>query len=178
MINHNPDRLGLLPAHTSSLQLRQREPAALADLGVVPHSLRTDGRAEGLQRTYTEQGSFAFAGGATAEFASRLVEPGTHAALPVLVEVLVREDYSSNMLKFQCLLTQRKDFYAPLLCLTMTYFTVYQNQGNKRQHKFTPKKSIQRHPTPSIAPDVPNPLKNTPNLSNSISRTSRSDRDG
>lgn len=92
MIYHNPHTLRLLPPNSGLFKLSEREPTSLTHLPVVPHGLRTDGRAEEGQGAHTEGGGFGLAGGAAAELASWLVEPGADAALPVLAEMVRMED--------------------------------------------------------------------------------------
>lgn len=92
VVHNDPKPAGRLPPNTRLLELRKREPTSLTQLGVVAHGRRADGGAEGLERAHAERGGFSLACLAAAELAAGLVEPGAHAALPVLVEVPVGED--------------------------------------------------------------------------------------
>lgn len=92
VVNGNSQSAGLLSSNTGLLELSKSESTSLADLDVVSDGGRTDGRAEKLERTHTELGGLGGASLAAAEFAPGLVEPGAHAALPVLAEVVRVED--------------------------------------------------------------------------------------
>ncbi|KAG6885838.1 hypothetical protein C0993_008801, partial [Termitomyces sp. T159_Od127] len=92
VVDDDPDAARLLPADAGRLELGEREPAALAQLAVVPHGLRAHGGAQERLRAHAERGGFGFARGAAAQLAPWLVEPGAHAALPVLAEVVRVED--------------------------------------------------------------------------------------
>ena len=92
VVDDNADTTGSLAADTGLLQLGQGEATALPDLAVVADSLGTDGGAEELEGADAESGGLSLAGLATAELASGLVEPGAHAQLPVLPEVVGVED--------------------------------------------------------------------------------------
>lgn len=93
VVDHDADTPCFLAADTGGLELCKREATPLADFAVVSDGLRANGRAEGCQRADTEGGCFGFAGVAAAQFASRLVEPGAHAALPVFAEMVSVEDW-------------------------------------------------------------------------------------
>lgn len=92
MVDGNPERARLLAPNAGRLELAKAESPALADLGVITDRLRTDGGAEKVKRADTEGGGLGGAGLATAELAPGLVEPGAHAALPVLSEVIAVEN--------------------------------------------------------------------------------------
>ena len=92
MIDSDADPACLLAADACFLELGERESAALAHFAVVAHGLAADGGPEELERPHAQRGGFRFARGAAAEFASWLVEPGLHSALPVLAEVVAVKD--------------------------------------------------------------------------------------
>lgn len=90
---HNDTNTTSDPArYTSLLELGESETTALTELAVVADSLSTDGGTEEFKRAGTKGSSLGLAGLAAAEFAAGLVEPGAHAQLPVLAEVVVVED--------------------------------------------------------------------------------------
>ena len=92
VVNNNANTTSLLATDTSFLQLGKSETAAFPDLAVVTNGLSTDSGAEEFKGADTKGSSLGLAGLATAELASGLVEPGAHAQLPVLAEVVVVED--------------------------------------------------------------------------------------
>ena len=92
MVNNDADTTSSLAGDASLLELGEGEAAALADLAVVTNGLSTDSGAEEFKGADTKGSSLGLAGLATAELASGLVEPGAHAQLPVLAEVVVVED--------------------------------------------------------------------------------------
>ena len=92
MINNDADAPCPLAPNASSLEFREGEATALTDFTVVTDSLATDGRAQELERADTERGGLCLASSPAAQLASRLVDPGADAALPVLPEVVAVED--------------------------------------------------------------------------------------
>lgn len=92
MVNNNTNTASLLPPYTSLLELCVRKSTAFADFAVVSHGLCTDSGAKEGEGAHAEGGSFCFPGGASTEFASRLVKPSADMALPVLAEVIGMED--------------------------------------------------------------------------------------
>lgn len=91
VVHRDADRKGLDLADTSGLELLNREATALTQLGVVLQGLATDGRAQRLQRAHAQSSSLGGTSIATALLTAGLVEPHTHPALPVLVEVVVMQ---------------------------------------------------------------------------------------
>ena len=92
MVDDNADTTRLLLADTSLLELIQGEATALTELAVVADGLAADGGAEELKGADAKGCGLGLAGGAAAELAAGLVEPGADAALPVLPEVVGVED--------------------------------------------------------------------------------------
>jgi len=92
VINDYADAESLLPSDTSFFEFSECKSTTLPDLSVVADCGSTDGRTEGFQWTNTKGSSLGLAGLTTAELASWLVEPGANAALPVFMEMPVRED--------------------------------------------------------------------------------------
>lgn len=88
VVNDDTNTTCLFAVDTCLLQFSQSESATLTELAVVTNSLATDSRAEMCEGANTELGSLDFAGCASAKLASGLIEPGAHAALPILVEVI------------------------------------------------------------------------------------------
>lgn len=95
MVDNNADTTRLLLANTSLLELSQGEATALADLPVVAHGLRANGRTEEGEGADAELGSLSLAGLAATKLAAGLVEPGADTALPVLAEVVGVKDCRS-----------------------------------------------------------------------------------
>ena len=92
MVDDDANTAGSLAADTSLLELSEGESTALTDLAVVADGLATDGGAEEGKGTDTEDSSLLRAGLAATKLASGLVEPGAHAQLPVLAEVVLVKD--------------------------------------------------------------------------------------
>ena len=99
MVDHDSYTPCSLAADARLLELSESEAAALADLAVVADGLSTDGGAEEGEGADTEEGGLLLALLATTEFAPGLVEPGAHAQLPVLPEVVVVEDCTLQISK-------------------------------------------------------------------------------
>lgn len=92
VVNNNADTTGLLLADASLLELSKSEASSLAKLPVVADGLGTDSGTEEGKRANAKCGRLGFAGLATAELASGLVEPGLDTGLPVLAEMVLVED--------------------------------------------------------------------------------------
>lgn len=88
MVNDNTNTACLFAVDTDFLQLSKGETAALADLTVVADGLGTNGGAEESEWADTKGSSLGLAGIASAEFATGLIEPGAHPALPVFAEMV------------------------------------------------------------------------------------------
>jgi len=92
VINNNSNTTGLFPSNSSLLEFSMSESTALANFAVVADGLGTDGWAEESEGTNAKGSGLSLARCASAELASRLVEPGADPALPVLPEVVGVED--------------------------------------------------------------------------------------
>lgn len=88
MVNDNANTACFFAVDTDFLQLSKGETAALADLTVVADGLGTNGGAEESEWADTKGSSLGLAGIASAEFATGLIEPGAHPALPVFAEMV------------------------------------------------------------------------------------------
>jgi hypothetical protein len=90
VINANSQRLGLVAVDLGLLELVKSEAAAGAQLAVILSSgASDDGAQRAGNRARGYSGSLGLACFATADFASGLIKPSSHSALPVLVEMLV-----------------------------------------------------------------------------------------
>jgi hypothetical protein len=90
VINTDSQRLGLVAVDLGLLELVEGEATAGAQLAVILSSGASDDRAQRASngaRGYSS--SLGLAGFAAANFAGGLIEPSSHSALPVLVEMLV-----------------------------------------------------------------------------------------
>lgn len=74
------------------LELSQGEAATSANLAVVLDGRATNGRAQQVERARGDLLGLGDTGLATQALLGRLVEPGLHTALPVLVEVTVGDN--------------------------------------------------------------------------------------
>ena len=92
VVNNYANAACLFTVDTCLLQLSQSKPTTLANLAVVANSLATYSRAEQCKGADTELCCLNFAGVASAQLAAGLIEPGAHATLPILVEVVVVEN--------------------------------------------------------------------------------------
>ena len=92
VVNNDSNTTSLLPSNTGLLELCEGKSTTLTNFAVVPDSLSTNSRAEKGERADAECGSFCFARGASAKLAPWLVEPGAHATLPILPEMVGVED--------------------------------------------------------------------------------------
>lgn len=92
VVHNDADTTGLLPTNTSFLQLGQSKSTALANFTVVSDSLSADCGTKKGERSDAKSCGFRFAGSASTELATWLVEPGAYATLPVLAEMVGVED--------------------------------------------------------------------------------------
>lgn len=92
VIHNDTNTLRLLPPNTSLLELSQSETTSLADLPVVLDSLATHSGTKKGEGANAECGDFSFPCLTTAELATGLVEPGADTDLPVLAEMISREN--------------------------------------------------------------------------------------
>lgn len=88
VVNDDTNATSLFAVYTCLLELSESESTAFTELAVIADSLATDSGAEKCEGADAELGGFGLAGCAPAELASRLIEPGAHAALPILMEVV------------------------------------------------------------------------------------------
>lgn len=114
VVNNDSDTPGLLLSDTSLLKLSERESATFAEFSVVAHSLATDCRAKQRQWSDAEGSSLSFAGIASAELASWLVEPGAYATLPIFTEMVSGEDCRISL--SSTVEHEKRGFRSPLLC--------------------------------------------------------------
>jgi hypothetical protein len=99
VVYNNADAECLLAADTSLLEFSQGETASLTDFAVVPDGGCTDSGAKEIERANTELSGLGYTSVTPAEFASGLVEPGPHPALPVLAEVVGVENCRDKSLE-------------------------------------------------------------------------------
>ena len=92
VVNNDTDTTCLFAVDTCLLKLSESESAAFTELAIVANSLATDSGAEMCEGADAELGGLGFAGRAPAKLASGLIEPGAHAALPILMEVVTVEN--------------------------------------------------------------------------------------
>lgn len=88
VINDDTNTTSLFAVYACLFELSESESASFTELAVVADSLATDSRAEKCEGADAELGGFGLAGCASTKLASRLIEPGAHAALPILMEVV------------------------------------------------------------------------------------------
>lgn len=92
-VNGNANGRGVPGRDAGLLELLDGEAAAQAKVHVVLVGLAADDRAQGaVNRARGLLGVLGGAGAATAALAHRLVEPAPHSQLPLLAEVVVRDD--------------------------------------------------------------------------------------
>jgi len=89
VVNNDTDTTRLFAVDTRLLKLGESESATFTELAVVANSLAADGGAEKCEGADAELSGLDFAGCASAKLACGLIEPGAHAALPILVEVVI-----------------------------------------------------------------------------------------
>lgn len=91
VVHSNAEGSGLSDLETCSLDFGWGEATSESGLGVVSDRAAPHNRAEGLQWSGEQSCSLGGTSSAPSQTASWLVEPGLHAPLPVLVEMLVRD---------------------------------------------------------------------------------------
>lgn len=92
VIDDDANTACLFAVDTCLLELSEGESTTFTEFSVVANGLGTDSGAEECEGADAELGSLGFAGCASAKFATGLVEPGAHAALPVLAEMVTVEN--------------------------------------------------------------------------------------
>lgn len=92
VVDDNANTASGLAADASLLELGEGEATAFTDFAVVADSLCADGGAEEVKGADAKGSSLGLAGLTTAELAAGLVEPGAHAQLPILAEMVPGED--------------------------------------------------------------------------------------
>jgi len=88
VVYDNTNAACLFAVDTSLFELCQGESTAFTEFSVVSNSLATDSGAEECEGADTKLGGLGFASCTSANLAAGLIEPGAHAALPVLAEVV------------------------------------------------------------------------------------------
>ena len=92
MVNGDPDGLGEFLAQSGGLQFLESEAPASPLLHVVFVGWAGDDGAQSAERARGDPSSFLNPVLAATDLACRLVEPGLHIALPILVEMAIGHD--------------------------------------------------------------------------------------
>lgn len=92
MVNRDPELAGELTADASLLELSKGETLSGADLAVVLEGGAVHNGSKEANWSGSSSSSFLGTGDASALLGTSLVEPGRDALLPVLAEVIVRDD--------------------------------------------------------------------------------------